>query len=70
MQEPYTLWASTLPSGETATLLICPTQREVLVVLHLNDRMRRLEPCRTRAEAEAQAWAMRAELLGLETIAS
>ena len=70
MLEPYTLWTGTLPSGQTATLLICPTQREVLAVLHMDDRMRRLEPCRTYAEAEKQAWAIRNELLGLDTIAS
>jgi hypothetical protein len=70
MLNPYTLWAGTLPSGQTATLLICPTQREVLAVLHMDDRMRRLEPCRTHVEAERQAWAIRDELLGLDTIAS
>ena len=70
MLEPYTLWAGTLPSGQTATLLICPTQREVLAVLHMDDRMRRLEPYRTHAEAEKRAWAIRDELLRVGTIAS
>ena len=71
MLNPYTLWAGTLPSGQTATLLICPTQHEVLAVLHMDDRMRRLEPCRrTHVEAERQAWAIRDELLGQDTIAS
>ena len=51
-------------------LFICPTRREVLAVLHVNDRMRRLQPCRTAEEAEQQAWAIRDELLSLGQIAS
>ena len=70
MLDPYTLWEGHLASGETATLLICPTQREVLAVLHLDDRMRRMDPCRTPKEAEQRAWAMRDELLGLNRLAS
>ena len=70
MLDPYTLWEGHLASGETATLLICPTQREVLAVLHLNHRMRRLDPCRTPEEAERRAWAIRDELLSVDTLAS
>ena len=70
MLDPYTLWEGTLSSGENAMLFICPTRREVLAVLHVNDRMRRLQPCRTAEEAEQQAWAIRDELLSLGQIAS
>ena len=70
MLDPYTLWEGNLASGESATLLICPTQREVLAVLHVNDRMRRLDPCRTAEEAERRAWAIRDELLSLDRLAS
>ncbi len=63
MLDPYTIWEGTLSSGEVATLLICPTQREVLAVLHMNHRMRRLDPCRTRAEAERRAWCIHDELV-------
>ena len=70
MLDPYTLWKGTLTSGEVATLLICPTQREVLAVLHMDDRMRRLEPCQTREEAEQHAWAIRDELLSQAQLAS
>ena len=70
MLDPYTLWKGTLPSGEIATLLICPTQGEVLAVLHMNDRMRRLEACRTREEAEQHAWVILDDVLGLDNPAS
>ncbi len=70
MLDPYTLWKGALPSGDIATLLICPTQREVLAVLHMNDRMRRLDPCRTREEAEQHAWSIRDELVSLDQLAS
>lgn len=70
MLDPYTLWKGTLPSGDIATLLICPTQREVLAVLHMNDRMRRLEAGRTAEEAERQAWAILDDVLGLDKAAS
>ena len=70
MFEPYTLWEGTLSSGDNAVLFICPTRREVLAVLHINDRMRRLHPCETPEEAEQQAGAIRDELVGVSQIAS
>ena len=62
---PYTLWESTLPSGDTATLIVCPTQTEVLTVLHVNHVMQRLDKCPTREEAERRAWTIRHELVSL-----
>ena len=70
MFDPYTLWEGSLSSGEVATLLICPTQREVLTVLHVDHRMRRLDPCRTCEEAELKAWAIHDELVGCDRLAS
>ena len=55
-----------MASGDLATLIVCPTRTEVLTVLHVNHRMKRLHGCETLQAAERKARAIRDELVSLD----
>jgi len=52
-QQPFTLWFETLPSGDTARLLIWPRPEQVRVVLFWNRAFHSVRGFTTRETAEA-----------------
>ena len=55
---PFTLWFDTLPSGDTARLLIWPRPKPVRVVLFWNRAFHSVRGFATRETAEAWGYAL------------
>ena len=63
---PYILWEETLPHGDVAKLIICPSPEIVDLLMHWNGDLHSRHTAPTHQRAEQKGWELHKQVLSGE----